>query len=178
MIAGSYAEFSKKESCFVTKNLMKELVQKALDNPLKKYRFCLHQNPESTLHEMVIVTTKDDMRYPDKHLGTTESNIILSGKLLVVFFGEEGEIQRVFVLDPEELFYYRCEKNQYHMTIPLTDVAVYVEIKEGPFDDKSNVFPKWAPERSDMESMRVFNEEMKRKAMDFMNQKNNDMLLK
>lgn len=178
MIASNYAEFSQEESCLVTKSLIKELVRKAQNNPMKKYRFCLHQNPESTLHEMVIVTTKDDMRYPDKHLETTESNIILSGKLLVIFFGEKGEIQRVFTLNPEETFYYRCKKNQYHMTIPLTDVAVYVEIKEGPFDDKSNVFPEWAPKRSDMESMRVFNEEMKRKAMDFMDRNAKDMLLK
>lgn len=163
-----YAEFSKEESCFITKDFIQELVQKALTNPMKKYRFCLHQNSESTLHEMIIVTTKDDIKYPDKHMHTTESNIILSGKLLVIFFEENGEIQNVFTLDSEGIFYYRCERNQYHMTIPLTDVAVYVEIKEGPFDDKSNVFPKWAPQRNDKKNMIIFNEEIKKKALNFM----------
>lgn len=167
MLTNNYAEFCQKESCFITKDFIKELEQRAQANTLKKYRFCLHQNPESTLHEMIIVTTKDDMKYPDKHIETTESNIILKGKLLVVFFGEKGNIQKVFILDPEQLFYYRCEKNQYHMTIPLTDVAIYVEIKEGPFHDKSNIFPEWAPDRNDLKSMRIFNEEIKRRALNF-----------
>lgn len=167
MLTNNYAEFCQEESCFVTKDFLEELEQRAHDNLLKKYRFCLHQNPESTLHEMIIVTTKDDMKYPDKHMETTESNIILKGKLLVVFFGEDGEIQKVFILDPEDLFYYRCEKNQYHMTIPLTNVAVYVEIKEGPFQNNSNIYPEWAPDRNDMEGMRIFNEEIKRKALSF-----------
>lgn len=159
------AEFSENESCFITKGFIEALKQKALQNPLKKYRYCLHQNPTSTLHEMVIVTTKYDMKYPDKHMETTESNIILEGKLLVVFFRENGEIQKTFVLDPDNIFYYRCERNQYHMTIPLTDVAVYVEIKEGPFTGNSNVYPAWAPDKNDINRMKEFNEKVKKYAM-------------
>ncbi len=159
------AEFSENESCFVTRKFIDTLKQKALHNPSKKYRYCLHQNPESTLHEMVIVTTKQDMKYPDKHMDTTESNIILEGKLLVVFFRENGEIQNTFVLEPDNTFYYRCERNQYHMTIPLTDVAVYVEIKEGPFNENSNVYPAWAPDKDDIDRMKAFNEKVKEYAM-------------
>ena len=164
----NYAEFSRDESCFITKSMIDLFIQKAQKNSLKKYRYCLHQNMESTLHEMVIVTTKYDMKYPDKHMNTTESNIILEGKLLVVFFEDDGEIKKTFVLDPNNLFYYRCEKNQYHMTIPLTDVAVYIEIKEGPFDDNSNIYPDWVPERNDADDVRAFNEDVKRRAIEFM----------
>lgn len=161
----SFVEFSETRNCLIRQEQIEEWIQKALNNPLKKYRFCLHQNPENTLHEMVIVTTKYDIKYPDKHKNTTESNIILRGKLLVVLFSEEGNIQSSFILDPENIFYYRCEKNQYHMTLPLTDTAVYIEIKEGPFDEHSNVFPDWAPDRVDEKSVRRFNDEIKAKAV-------------
>lgn len=53
------------------------------------------------------------------------------------------------------------------MTIPLTEMAVYIEIKEGPFDENTNVFPNWAPDRNNQDSMRSFNEDVKRQAMKF-----------
>lgn len=168
MLKNDFVEFCQNESCFITEELIDELEHKAINHPLKKYRYCLHQNPESSLHEMIIVTTKYDMKYPDKHLYTTESNIILRGKLLVVFFDEKGVIEDAFVLDPDNIFYYRCEKNKYHMTIPLTDIAVYIEIKEGPFDEKSNEFPDWAPDRNDAEKMRAFNENVRIHATQFL----------
>ena len=165
MSENCFAEFSADETCFVSNKLVDELIQKALDHQKKKYRYCLHQKAEDTLHEMVIVTTREDMKYPDKHMETTESNIILRGKLLVVLFGESGAMQEAFILDPEDMFYYRCKKDQYHMTIPLTDVAVYIEIKEGPFDEKSNTFPAWAPDRNNEDEVRAFNKEVAEKAM-------------
>lgn len=177
MTQNSFAEFCNDESCFVTKDLQERLVQKALNHPLKKYRYCLHQNPESTLHEMVIVTTKYDMKYPDKHMYTTESNIILRGALLVIFFDEDGEIQKAFIMKPDGMFYYRCGTNQYHMTIPLTDVAVYIEIKEGPFDEKSNVYPEWAPERDNKDKLKVFNQEIKKRAMELIKKGETDASL-
>ena len=177
MQKNTWVEFSKEESCFITRGFIESLIQKALENPLKKYRYCLHQNPESTLHEMVIVTTKSDMKYPDKHMETTESNVILEGKLLVVLFRENGEIQKTFVLEPDNVFYYRCEKNQYHMTIPLSDVAVYIEIKEGPFNEKSNVYPAWAPNRKDMGKLKAFNEKIKTAAMKMLEKGDFDAVL-
>lgn len=168
MSDNNLTEFCQEESCFVTQEKVDKLIENALTNPLKKYRYCLHQNPECTLHEMIIVTTKHDLKYPDKHMYTTESNIILRGKLLVILFSEAGDIQKSFILDSEKIFYYRCEKNQYHMTVPLTDIAVYIEIKEGPFDEKSNVFPMWAPDRQDREGMVSFNKRIKEKALNML----------
>ncbi len=169
MSENCFAEFSVDETCFVTQKLVDELIQKALGHPKGKYRYCLHQNTKDTLHEMVLVTTRKDLKYPDKHTETTESNIILRGKLLVALFGENGEIQEAFILDPEERFYYRCKKDQFHLTIPLTDVAVYIEIKEGPFHENSNTFPAWAPDRNNEDEVRAFNQEIVRKAMRLVN---------
>lgn len=98
-------------------------------------------------------------------MGTTEYNIILEGKLLVELFRENGETQKTFVLDPNSTFYYRCERNQYHMIIPLTDVAVYVEIKEGPFTENSNVCPTWFFDKNNTDKMKAFNENVKEHAM-------------
>lgn len=169
MSENCFAEFSVDATCFVTQKLVDELIQKALDHPEKKYRYCLHQNVKDSLHEMVLVTTKEDVKYPDKHTETTESNIVLRGKLLVILFEEDGKIKEAFILSSEEMFYYRCKKNQYHMTIPLTDVAVYIEIKEGPFDENSNTFPAWMPDRGNKDEVRAFNQEMVKEAMKLVN---------
>lgn len=172
MSESSFVEFSIDESSFVTQKFVDKLIQKAINHSKKKYRYCLHQQTNSTLHEMLLVTTREDAKYPDKHIETTESNIVLRGKLLVILFGEEGEIQKAFILEPEGLFYYRCRKNQFHMTIPLTEVAVYIEIKEGPFTENSNTFPLWAPDRNNEDEVRKFNKEVERRAMKFISENN------
>lgn len=163
----SFAEFNMNENGFVSQTLVDELIQKAYAHPKKKYRYCLHQGTNDTLHEMILVTTREDIKYPDKHMETTESNIVLRGRLLVILFGETGEIHKAFILNPEDVFYYRCKKNQYHMTIPLTDVAVYIEIKEGPFKEDSNIFPVWAPNRNNVEEVKKFGKEVEKRAIEF-----------
>lgn len=165
MDQNNFVEFNRQDICVINRVNIDDFVTRAIESPMKKYRYCLHHAPCDTLHEMIIVTTRQDIKYPDKHLNTTESNIILKGKLLVVLFSDEGKINETFILEPENTFYYRCERNQYHMTIPLSDVAVYIEIKEGPFTKETNIFPDWAPKRTDLDAIKVFNKKIESDAI-------------
>ena len=132
-------------------------------NACGKYRFCLQHSSQDSLHEMFIVRCKDDYMRPDKHLYTTESHMIIDGAMMVILFEDDGEIRDVFELSSNGYQSYRIDTNIYHMQIPLTEQVVYYEVKLGPFTDKSNNFPEWAPASHDTEMVKKFMKEIKEK---------------
>lgn len=111
-------------------------------------RICLHDTPNNPLHEMLIIRRREYYSRPDKHTTTSESHLILRGKEAVVFFSDDGEIINSIILEQNGVIAYRVNTDIYHMIIPLTDIAVDVEVKLGPFNQKSNIFPDWAPDGS------------------------------
>jgi hypothetical protein len=53
------------------------------------------------------------------------------------------------------------------MQIPLTEQVVYYEVKLGPFTDKSNIFPEWAPDLQDTEKVTAYMKELDIKLRNF-----------
>lgn len=138
-------EFNQEEVCIVDSLRIDELINNALINEGKKYRLCLHSDDQCMLHESIIVTTKDDhSHFIHKHMDTSEFNMIIKGKLLVILFDEDGNIDHTFVLEERKKLLFRIEPNRYHLAVPLTDIVVFLETKQGPFMRNKNVLPQWA----------------------------------
>ena len=113
----------------------------------KRYRVCLHDNPQNRQHEMIICMTKDDYSRPHKHINMSETHIIIKGKERVVFFDENGRITENFVMDAGKgILCYRINSEVYHMSIPITEIVIEIETKGGPFYPESNVWAPWSPE--------------------------------
>ena len=122
-----------------------DLVKKALLSDEGKYRLCLHPDDQNMLHESIIVTTKNDhSHFIHKHMETSEFNMIIRGKLLIVLFDEVGNISQAFVLEAGKKLLFRINSNQYHLAVPLTDIVVFLETKQGPFRKEKNILPIWA----------------------------------
>jgi len=126
-----------------------------------RYRYCLHRSPEEAVHEMIMCVTKNDYVRPHKHNKTIETNLLFEGKILAVFFDENGIVKEALILGKEEYFIFRIDCNIYHMTIPLTDTALFYEVKKGPFDSKDNIYAEWAPEEDDVNAVIKFIEKIK-----------------
>ena len=155
--------FNQESLIKIDDKVIQGLKEKAKANSNGKYRLCLQHNPQDNLHEMYIVRHKGDYGRPDKHLYTTESHTIIDGAMLVILFEDDGQIKDVFELSRNCYHSYRIDTNIYHMQIPLTEQVVYYEVKLGPFTDKSNIFPEWAPESHDAERVEIFMNEIKEK---------------
>lgn len=153
---GSEVYFNQECIVKVTNELITQCVEAAKQTTRKKFRFCLQHSSADSLHEMLIVRFKHSYGRPDKHLYTTESHSIIEGRMLVILFEDNGEIRDVFCLSKENCFIYRIETNIYHMQIPLSEHVVYYETKEGPFNEKSNIYPSWAPEEGDVLEVKKF----------------------
>lgn len=141
---------------------IEEMKRNAKRNGSGKFRLCLQHSAQDMLHEMFIVRTKGDYFQPDKHLYTTESHTIVDGAMLIILFEENGSIREVFELSEKCYRTYRIDTNIYHMQIPITDQVVYYEVKSGPFDSKSNIYPDWAPNSDDQDGICKFKEKIER----------------
>ncbi len=135
----------------ISSRALGEMQQIAKSNTEKKrYRICLHDTPENIQHEMIICVTKDDYSRPHKHIGMSETHIIIKGTELIVLFDEDGNVTDSFVLDLENGYIcYRINSDVYHMSIPITETVIEVETKKGPFFEKSNSWADFAPDGTD-----------------------------
>ena len=123
----------------------------------KRYRLCLQDSPENKLQDMILCRTRGDYIRPDKHYYCPESHTILRGIEAIVLFSDDGVIVDAFLLDRENGYLtYRINAALYHMTIPVTDIAIDYEVKLGPFNNKSNIYPAWAPDGTDKNEAAIF----------------------
>lgn len=164
---GEEAYFNQKSIMKVDEKVIEELKVKARANASGKYRLCMQHSSQDNLHEMFVVRRKGDYGRPDKHLYTTESHTIVDGVMLVILFEEDGRIKEMFELSKKSFHTYRIDTNIYHMQIPISEQVVYYEVKLGPFTEKSNIFPDWAPEPHDTERVTVYMKDLEKRIRSF-----------
>ena len=126
-----------------------ELIQRAGHGARKRARICTHRDTADKLHEMLIVHTRETYVRPHKHLGKSESFHLIEGAADVVVFDDEGNVADVIAMgdySSGKTFYYRMADPLYHTLIIRSDVIVFHEATNGPFDRSATVFAPWAPE--------------------------------
>ncbi|MFL9880074.1 WbuC family cupin fold metalloprotein [Herbaspirillum rhizosphaerae] len=121
-------------------------------NPRKRIRLCAHNTPENALHEMLIIHERTAYVRPHKHPGKSESMHVISGRVDLVIFDDAGEVAQVIEMGDYAsglTFYERIEKPVFHTLIIRSDVLVFHETTNGPFQLGTTEFPDWAPDGSD-----------------------------
>jgi cupin fold WbuC family metalloprotein len=74
-------------------------------------------------------------------------------------FDDEGRIEDVIRMGDYasgRTFYYRIAAPIFHTLIIRSDVLVFHEITNGPFDRRDTVFAPWAPDDGDVNSVSNF----------------------
>src|SRR5690349_10928404 len=93
------------------------MVVRAEQNQRRRIRLCTHKDTRDTLHEMLIVHTRDTYVRPHRHLAKSEAFHIISGILDVALFDEAGRIVTVVPMGDYasgRKFYYRLADPVYH----------------------------------------------------------------
>ena len=132
----------------INKNNIEEFKLLSSKNPRKKIRLCVHHNKNELIHEMLIVHERGVYIRPHKHLGKIESTHIIEGIVDVVIFDDYGNIEDVIRMGDYasgNIFYYRLAASLYHTLIIRSDILVFHETTNGPFNRIDTVFPSWAP---------------------------------
>lgn len=135
------------------------LKERAGCNRRKRIRLCAHKHVKDTLHEMLIVHTRDTYVRPHKHLNKGESLYVIEGEAYAVMFDKAGKIVDVIQMGEYKSgrrFYYRISRPIYHALLITTDFFVFHETTSGPFNKSDTVFASWAPEENDTGNVAKF----------------------
>jgi cupin fold WbuC family metalloprotein len=144
--------YSKDELSTVNSAEIDALKARSLENDRKRVRLCTHSDSNDVLHEMLIVHRKNTYVRPHKHPGKTESTHIIEGLVDIVLFDDEGKVDRVLNMGDYasgRIFYYRMATPMFHTLIIRSDILVFHETTNGPFNRDATRFAPWAPEESE-----------------------------
>jgi cupin fold WbuC family metalloprotein len=133
----------------------------------RRARLCTHRDTGDTLHEMLIVHTRDTYIRPHRQQrGRSESLHVIEGELDVVLLNDDGAIMTVIVMGEfrsGKPFYYRVAESLYHTLLIRSEAAVFHEITNGPFRPGDTEFASWAPAESDAEAVRAFQADLEKR---------------
>jgi cupin fold WbuC family metalloprotein len=125
--------------------LLNFLIFNAKKNITGKCRICFHDNPKSSLHEMIIIHTKKSYVPPHKHIKNPESMNVILGKADLLIFNSRGKIKKKVAISNNDdgIKYYRIDKNVYHSLIIKSQYFIFQEVTKGPFVKKNMIIPTW-----------------------------------
>jgi cupin fold WbuC family metalloprotein len=136
----------------VTRKDVDFLKETAKHNGRKRIRLCTHGSIEDTLHEMVITHAKGTYVIPHKHVGKIESFHVIEGTVDVVVFDDAGTVTGVSSMGDYQSglpFYHRISEPAFHTLLITSDVLVFHEITNGPFNRSDTLWASWAPEETE-----------------------------
>jgi cupin fold WbuC family metalloprotein len=136
----------------------------------KRIRLCAHKNVDDSLHEMLIVHTRDTYVRPHKHLDKSESFHVIEGWVDVVLFDDDGEITDVIQMGDYSsgyCFYYRIADPRYHTLLIHSDVLVFHETTNGPFSRSQTAFASWSPTENNTAAVGEFMSKLAKTAATF-----------
>ena len=129
-------------------------------------RLCLHAGPDESTQIMLIAQNLEEYSPPKKHPRYGKWIHVVSGKLLVAAFSDQGDIEALSILIPGDSFGIYFPRNVFHTNFPLDGVSVFVESVAGPFTRAgSNSDAPWAPNSRDKLHGRKFREKLIRAAL-------------
>jgi cupin fold WbuC family metalloprotein len=124
-----------------------------------RLRLCAHLSADDHVHEMFIVHPRGAYVPPHKHLGKSESMLVLAGECEHVLFDDEGQItgkRRMGDFPSGFDFFLRMSCPVFHSLVVLSDQLVFLEITKGPFDREDTVTAPWAPEEKSSRAIEEF----------------------
>lgn len=131
------------------------LSSEAANSPRKRSHYNLHNDLAEPVQRLCIALKKGTYVRPHYHpqKNKWELMLCLKGSVCLIIFNKEGEVLERLLLNPgEPLAGIEIDPNTWHTVFPLTDEAIIIEIKEGPYiPTKESDFAKWSPKEGDVE---------------------------
>ncbi|QJR21974.1 Tryptophan synthase beta chain like [Brevinematales bacterium NS] len=130
--------FGKKEAA--------SLFQEAANSPRKRKNYNLHQLPDTVQRFFNAMMPFSYVR-PHRHLNPpkTETFVLLSGRVWVILFDDEGNIIEATLMDGKQVSVVDLLPGCWHTLIPITKSLTF-EVKPGPYDPATDKeFAPWAP---------------------------------
>lgn len=116
----------------ISDTLLDELERKAKESPRLRTNLCLHQSQLDNIQKMINVLLPGTEMHIHRHLKSDETLILLRGKIVIIYFDENGEESKRIHLKRQDNYAIDIPRGQWHNIIVSEPVALF-EIKEGPY---------------------------------------------
>ncbi|MCU4177369.1 WbuC family cupin fold metalloprotein [Carboxylicivirga sp. N1Y90] len=137
----------------INDELIRPIIEKSKTAQRKRQNYNFHNEASDPLHRMLNVLQPESYVHPHKHENPDkrEAFILISGKLLVILFDNNGKIDQHLILDRTTHTYgIEIQPGVYHTIMALEADTVIYEVKDGPYNsDDDKQFASWAPREED-----------------------------
>ena len=148
----------------LNERIIEETLQKARNSIRKRAIYCFHTS-NNEIQRMVNAFLIDRYVQPHKHENPDKYDFcyILKGELAVVSFNDKNEISDSVILEEKGANkFVVVPPKVWHTSICLSNESVVYEMREGPYDPKTNKqFALWAPPEGSLEA-KTYLESLKR----------------
>lgn len=133
------------------RTLIGELAAKAAGSPRKRAHHNVHEFASDLVQRFFVVAQRDSYFRPHRHLVKSELAMVLRGQIDVLTFDADGRVlARYAAGEGTSEMGYETPRATWHTLVVMSDVAAFLEIKEGPYDPQTAVeFAPWAPPEGD-----------------------------
>ena len=143
----SIAYFCREKPARVSGGLVEQLKQAAEQAGGKNVRLCLHDGPDATFHNMIIVERKSGYYRAHRRPNKDVTYHMIEGTMGAFVFDEKGQIEEACLLEVGKNFIYSVDADRFRVTIPISDLVIFHEASPGPFvGEGDSVYPIWAPD--------------------------------
>lgn len=138
---------------------MQALRKHAQGTRRKRARICTHPDTTNPLHEMIILHVCGAYVRPHRHPGKSESFHVIEGEADIILFDEGGKVENVISMGEKgsgKAFFYRLNQATFHTLLIRSEIFIFHETTNGPFQPGASEFAPWAPLEEDQESVERF----------------------
>lgn len=131
----------------VTQSLLDEMIARAGDSPRRRSHHNMHELPEDPVQRLFVAAKRDSYFRAHRHPGKWEFSVVLRGLFDVLTFDGEGRLTQRIAVGPEAgIAAFELPPDTWHAWVPMSDDAVFFEVKRGPYDPQTAAEPApWAP---------------------------------
>lgn len=142
----------------ITSDLLNQLSDQAATAPRLRKNFNLHPANESRCHRLLNAVEPASYIRPHRHLDPEkdEAFILMSGRLGIIQFSDDGEIAECVILSHEDgVLAVDVPSGVFHTAVSLEPGTVFFEAKAGPYLPLTeSECAAWAPPDGDADVVR------------------------
>lgn len=117
----------------IDNNLLEDVTIQAGESPRLRMNFNLHDSLDAKAQRLINVLLPGTILPIHRHRHTSETYVLLRGKMFVVFYDDMGGQTERFLLDPTIGNYgVQIPKGQWH-TVEVIEPSAIFEVKDGPY---------------------------------------------
>jgi len=118
----------------INKDLLDEITRQAKESPRLRMNYNLHDNLDAKAQKLLNALEPGTILPIHRHPNTTETYLLLRGKLNVILYNDKKEVLETMHLDTANGNYgLDIPAGQWHSVEVLESGTVILEVKDGPY---------------------------------------------